>query len=134
MCRTITFVPVQTLVLRRLSSESADFTVAISPGFILAAPVHDFQQIMLQDPADLVARVESPGAGAVQANISPPVFECHARTPHLLVGKGKIVMRIGVGRRERESAGVSADSFSDPTGLVEHIAQTELSQRIPRLG
>ena len=57
-----------------------------------------------------------------------------ARLMLTFISERKVVVRIGVGGSQLDGRSVGSDGILDPAGLVQHVAQIEVRQRIARIG
>ena len=96
--------------------------------------MNQLQAVRLQDALDLAAGVHRPGAGSVELDIGLPVFERLAGLADLFVGQRQIVVRVGVGGSELQGGLVSNNGFLHAAGLVEHVAEIEVSEGVARVG
>jgi len=97
------------------------------------AGVYQFQTVALQNPLDLMFGVYRPRARRVEFHVRTPVLQRFARLAPLLIGQGKVVVRVGVGRRQLNRGLISVDRFFHPPCLIQHIAQVEIGQRVARI-
>ena len=95
--------------------------------------MHEFQAVALQNALDLMFGVDRPRPGGVELYVSAPVLQRFARLAHLLVGERDVVMRVRISGRELNGGLVSVDCFLDASGLVEHVAQVEIGERVARI-
>ena len=94
---------------------------------------NQLQRISFQNSLDLSARVGRPRSGRIQLHIRLPVLERSARLAHLLVSKRKVVMSIGVSRRQSQRGQITFDRIIDASGFIQHIAKIEMCQRVARI-
>src|SRR5260370_15951390 len=91
---------------------------------------HDLELIRGEDFLDLAAGVDGPGTYGVEFGVGPPVAQSRARLTCLLKGQGQVVIGVGIGGRQGDGGLVSADAVGQASSLVEHVAGTEVGQRL----
>ena len=62
------------------------------------------------------------------------MFESFARLAKLFIGQRYVVVRVGVGRSQLQGSLVGLNRFLHASGLVEHVAQIEVGERVARIG
>src|SRR5215469_14497841 len=92
--------------------------------------LHDLQLIRRENFLDLVSGVDGPGAGGVELGIGLPVTESFARLAGFFESQSQIVVGVGVGWRQGNGSLVSTDSVGKAAGLIQHVAQIKVSQRV----
>src|SRR5271157_181436 len=97
-------------------------------------PENDFQLVGFENAGNLIPRVHCPGTCTVQLEINLPVRKGLSQLAQTLMGKGKIVVGVGVGRRQLDGGGVSGHRFGDATRLIENVAKVEVGQSIAGIG
>src|ERR1017187_4028694 len=96
--------------------------------------MNQLQAVRLQDALDLAAGVYCPRAAGVELDVGLPVSERLARFADLFVGQRQIVVGVGVGGSQLQGGLVRKNSFLHAAGLVEHVAEIEVSERVARVG
>src|SRR5262249_6866527 len=91
---------------------------------------YHFELVGGQDLLDLVARVDGPRTYSVQLGVCPPVAQSLARLARFLKSQGQVVVRVGVGRSQRDGGLISADTVGEASSLVEHVAQVKVGERV----
>src|SRR5579871_1236361 len=95
--------------------------------------LHQPESVGVENFADLVAGVNGPGSGVVEANISAPMRESAAGLADFFVGEREVVMSVGVGGSEQQGGFVRADRIRHAAGFIEHVAQIEIGQGVSRI-
>src|SRR5436305_12398755 len=74
-----------------------------------------------------------PRSSRIEPDVGSPVLERRGRLPDVFKRECKVVMSIGIGGRQLDRGLVGRNRFLHSAGFVEHVAEIEISQRVPRI-
>src|SRR5215469_1122666 len=97
-------------------------------GMRLPAEDH-LERLATQNLLNLIFRVGTPRAVAVEPDIGAPMAESFAGLLEFLACECEVVVRVGVSRGKGNSRFVGLGGIGDTAGFVEHVAQIEVAER-----